>query len=436
MLGGFLLLPVVYITHRTWIHRIRPLWRDVRRQREAIDSSSTEAFAGIRIVRGFSRERTEASRYVRSNDLLVRKQLFVWWWSRIIDVIWSTLIPLASQALLLYGGYRILRGSMTLGDLTMFLFYLAMLLGPLATLVSSAATFQNNLAGLDRILDLLEEAPEMLPTSHAVSLAPSEVRGDIEFQDVCFRYPGSERMVLQHIDLAVSAGETIALIGRSGAGKTTMCNLVARFYEPTFGQVTLDGRMLTDIHVDAYRRLLGVVEQDVFLFDGTVAENIGYGRRDATEEEIEEAARAAYAHDFVVQLEHGYRTIIGERGVKLSGGQRQRLAIARAMLANPRILILDEATSNLDSESEQLIQASLRSLMRGRTCFIIAHRISTVRLANRIAVLEHGRLTAVAAHRQLLEQNEVYRRMVDLQTMAAPTAAAELGDSTSIAQGS
>jgi ATP-binding cassette subfamily B protein/subfamily B ATP-binding cassette protein MsbA len=378
-------------------------------------------------VRAFSRERTEAGRFVRGNNLLVRKQLFVWWWTRAIDFIWDTIIPVASTALLLYGGFRILQGSLTLGDLTMFLFYLAMLLEPLATLVTSAATFQNNLAGLDRILDVLDEPQEMPTPSDAISVVPDDVTGRITFHDVSFAYPNTHRRVLTRISLTVEPGETLALVGRSGAGKTTLCNLVARFYDPTSGHIELDGRDLRGIRVDSYRRLLSVVEQDVFLFDGTIGENIGYGRRGATPEEIEQAAQAANAHEFIVSLEDGYETLIGERGIKLSGGQRQRLAIARALLADPRILILDEATSNLDSESEMLIQESLRTLMRGRTCFVIAHRMSTIGLADRIAVLDEGELIAVAPHDELVTHNDIYRRMVELQTLRLSDASADAG---------
>jgi len=416
MLGGMLLVPIVYFTHRTWVNRIRPLYRDVRTQRQAIDGHATEAFGGMRVVRGFSGERIEAGRFVRGNNMMVRQQLFVWWWARAIDIVWETLIPLASTGLLVYGGYRILEGGMTLGDLTMFLFYLAMLLEPLATLAASAAGFQNSLAGLDRVLDLLDEPRELPTNPAAVSLRRDEVAGRITFENVSFHYPGSDRGILHDISLDVAPGETIALVGRSGAGKTTLCNLVARFYDPTEGVVRLDGRDLRDIQVDSYRQLLGIVEQDVFLFDGTIAENIGYAVRHATQEEIERAARAAHAHEFITHLERGYETLIGERGVRLSGGQRQRLAIARALLADPRILILDEATSNLDSESEQLIQESLRTLMQGRTCFVIAHRMSTIVLADRIAVLEQGRLVELGTHAELMSASTRYRHMVELQT--------------------
>ena len=422
MLGGLAIVPVVYYTHRTWIHRIRPLWRDVRLQRQGIDGYATEAFAGIRIVRGFARERTEAGRYVVGNHLLIRKQLYAWWWSRTIELIWDAVIPLASTCLLVYGGARILQGSMSLGDLTMFLFYLAMLLEPLATLVSSATTFQNNLAGLERILDLLEEPIEANEIARTEPVVRQRVAGRIEFRDVSFRYPSSDVDVLRDISFVVEPGETVALVGRSGAGKTTLCNLVARFYAPTAGTILLDDTELRQLDLAGYRRLLGIVEQDVFLFDGTIAENIGYGRRGATWEELYEAAIAAHAEEFVQQLPDRYETVIGERGVKLSGGQRQRLAIARALLADPKILILDEATSNLDSASERVIQESLARLLRNRTCFVIAHRLSTLHLADRIIVLEQGAIQAVGQHAELIAVSPSYREMVELQTLGLDTA--------------
>ena len=419
MLGGLLLLPVVYVTHRTWIHRIRPLWRDVRAQRQQIDATATEAFGGMRIVRAFAREKMEAGRFVRGNNLLVRQQLFVWLWTRLIEVVWELLIPAASTLLLMYGGYRILQKEMTLGDLTMFLFYLAMLLGPLATLVASAATFQINLAGLDRILDVMAEEREMQNRDSAMQLNRQEVAGGISLKGVSFHYPGSDQLVLEDINLEVEPGETIALVGRSGAGKTTLCNLIARFYDPTSGAIELDGRDLVDIRIDSFRQLLGIVEQDVFLFDGAIDDNIQYGQRGATEKQVAEAAIAANAEEFINKLEDGFDSVIGERGVKLSGGQRQRLAIARALVADPTILILDEATSNLDSESESLIQSSLAKLMEGRTCFVIAHRMSTIGLADRIAVLDAGRFIAIGKHHELLQSSSEYRRMVELQTLPA-----------------
>ncbi|RMF43215.1 MAG: ABC transporter ATP-binding protein [Planctomycetota bacterium] len=418
MLGGLLLLPAVWATHRTWIHRVRPLYKDIRARRQGIDATTTETFGGIRVVRTFGRAKTEAARYTRGTHLLARQQMMVWWATRIIEVIWDVLIPLASTGLLLYGGWRILQDAMTLGDLMMFLVYLTMLLGPVATIASSAMSFQNNLAGLERILDLLDEPPEQSDVAQALVLHPSQVRGDIEFQNVWFRYPGTERYVLQDCSFAAPAGTTVALVGRSGAGKTTLCNLVARFYKPTRGRILLDGRDATEFSLDSYRRLLGVVEQDVFLFDGTVRDNIAYGRRGVTMAQIRAAAEAAAALDFIEQLPDQFDTWIGERGVKLSGGQRQRLAIARALLADPRILILDEATSNLDSESERLIQRSLHQLLQGRTAFVIAHRLSTISRADLILVLDHGKIVQRGTHEELMQQEGIYQRMVILQTEA------------------
>lgn len=421
MLGGLTLLPIVWVTHRTYINRIRPLFRDVRKQRQRIDSGATETFGGIRVVRTFSRARSESTRYVREGDFLVRQQLFTWWWMRIIETIWEVIIPLASTGLLLYGGYQIIEGSLTLGDLMMFLVYLTMLLDPLATLAGSAVTFQNNLAGLDRILDVLD-VDEELPSREGASRLPAEVRGGaISMQNVSFAYPGSSTPVLRNISIDVRSGQTVALVGRSGAGKTTLTNLIARFYDPTEGAVLYNGVDLRDIQLSSYRSLLGIVEQDVFLFDGTIHENIAYANPRASRGQVIGAATAAASHDFIRKFTDGYETIIGERGVKLSGGQRQRLAIARAILADPQILILDEATSNLDSESERLIQASLTELLEDRTAFVIAHRLSTIVGADQIIVLEDGEVIESGTHEELLARGGRYQDMIHLQMNQDPT---------------
>lgn len=418
LLCSLLLVPAVAVSSILWSRILRPLYRDIRAQRADVDARTGEVFGGMRVVRAFGRQRREAARYTRANHLTLRLEFLSWWWGRILEVFWDLLLPGASSVLLLYGGMEVLAGRLTPGDLVMFLVFMAMLLEPVAVIASTLGQLQSNLAGFDRVLDLLAEPLDMAAALPGARLNRAEVAGRITFDRVSFRYPGASVDVLHGITLDVRPGETIALVGRSGSGKTTLCNLVARFYDPTAGVVGLDGRDVRSIDVESYRRLLGVVEQDVFLFDGTIAENIAYARRDASPDEIAAAARAAHAAGFIDAMPEGYGTLIGERGVRISGGQRQRLAIARAILADARVLILDEATSNLDSESERAIQASLSGLLRGRTSFIIAHRLSTIRHADRIVVLEDGRITEIGSHDALLAQGGRYAEMVALQAPA------------------
>ncbi len=427
LLGVLIVVPVVWFTHRTWINRIRPLWRDVRTTRQVVDAHATEAFGGMRVVRTFNRGRSEAGSFAANNHLMARQELYTWWWMRGIDSAWQIIIPLATAGLLLFGGILGARGGMTAGDLTTFLAFLLGLLQPIAMLATSATGLQNQLAGLDRTLDLVGEESEFAEAKDATPVRRRDVQGHVRLEGVHYAYPsaggdlGDESVgrgteVLRGVDLDVPAGTTVAFVGPSGAGKTTLCNLIARFHDPTGGRVLLDGRDLRSIEVDSYRSLLGIVEQDTFLFDGTIAQNIAYGRRDATLADVEHAAKLANAHEFISKLDEGYGSLIGERGVKLSGGQRQRLTIARAILADPKILILDEATSNLDTESERLIQRSLSELMRDRTSFVIAHRLSTIRAADVIAVIDGGRLVEQGTHDELMSRSGKYRQMVELQT--------------------
>ncbi len=415
LLGALLLVPGVYYSDLLWNRRIRPLFRDVRKERQEIDSQTTEVFGGMRVVRAFGRQKSESARFMGQNHFMARLELHVWWLSRLIELLWEFILPMASVALLLYGGMQVIDGRLSLGDLMMFLVYLAMLLEPMAVLATTVTQFQSNLAGFDRVLDLLDEPREMADCPGTRAISKSAVSGAITLRNVGFIYPGTSRRVLREINLEVEPGETIALVGRSGSGKTTLCNLIARFYDPTAGTIALDGLGLREIEVESFRRLLGIVEQDVFLFDGSIAENIAYGDRWATQARIEQAAHVANAAEFIDRLPAGYQTLIGERGVRLSGGQRQRLAIARAILADPKVFILDEATSNLDSESERLIQQSLDQLLRGRTSFVIAHRLSTIRHADRILVLDDGSIAQAGSHNELMAGSGLYRDMVELQ---------------------
>jgi ATP-binding cassette subfamily B protein/subfamily B ATP-binding cassette protein MsbA len=442
LLGGLLLLPTVWITHRAWITRIRPVLRDAKQVRTTADAVTTEAFAGVRVLRAFGRSKSAGAAFVRSQHYMARLEVLSWWWSRMTDVAWALLIPTATAGVLVYGGSRVVDGSLTIGDVMMFSTYLLMLLGPLETLVSTASGVQTNLAAFDRFLALLSEPTEFCDAPQGKALEARSVRGEIRVSNVSYRYPSPRSpkpqasggtdaakatgapsppeapppaFVLSGVSFTIPAGSTLALVGPSGSGKTTLCNLIARFDDPTSGVITLDGTDLRDIRVSDYRSLLGIVEQEVFLFDGSISDNIAYAKRDATREEIIAAARAAAAHEFILQVEGGYDAVIGERGVRLSGGQRQRLAIARALLANPRILILDEATSNLDSESEQRIQASLAALRSGRTCITIAHRLSTIRSADRILVLDKGTIAEQGTHAQLLAAGGLYAKLVGLQ---------------------
>jgi ATP-binding cassette subfamily B protein/subfamily B ATP-binding cassette protein MsbA len=402
-------IPGAVLISFTSAKRIRPIYRSIRKDIERIDGRVGETFSGIRVVRAFGRELRELLEYARGRHSIVRKELFahrreLWLWTS-----WGFALSAVNVAIVWYGGHLYMAGQASVGDIMAFQWYSFLLLNPVWQIVNSFSELQRSLAATERVFEVLA-MPSDKPDRPDARDAPATV-SEIEFRDVEFEYREG-RPVVREFNVRVAGGSVVALVGRSGAGKTTVTDLVARFHDPTRGRISLNGVDIRDLKLRTYRDLLAIVQQDVFLFDGSVRDNIAYARHDATDAEIEDAAQRANAHEFIVHLPERYETFIGERGVKLSGGQQQRLAIARAILAAPQILILDEATSNLDTESEQLIQASMAELLKGRTTFVIAHRLSTVRRADLILLMDDGRIVERGTHAELMARRGLYHGMV------------------------
>ena len=413
---AMIVMPSTMLMSFTFSRRIRPIYRRVRKDVEEIDGRVGETFSGIRVVRAFGRELRELLEYMRGRHSVLRKELFAQRRELVLWASWGLLESGVSVVIIWYGGYLYIVGRASIGDIMAFQWYLFLLLGPVWNIVNSFSELQRSLAAMERVFEVLGMEDDKPDRPEAVDAPPVVER--IEFQDVEFEYR-ENRPVVRDFSVVVPGGSVIALVGRSGAGKTTVTDLVARFHDPTRGRILVNGVDLRDFRLRSYRDLLALVQQDVFLFDGSARDNIAYGRRDATDAEIEDAARRANAHEFIEKLPEGYQTFVGERGVKLSGGQQQRLAIARAILASPQILILDEATSNLDTESEQLIQASMATLLAGRTTFVIAHRLSTIRRADLILLMEDGRVIESGTHEELMDARGVYHEMVLRQMESA-----------------
>jgi len=414
-LTALAIIPGIMLVSLTVARRVRPIYRSVRKDAEEIDGRVGETFSGIRVVRAFRREILELLTYVRGRHTVLRKELFAHRRELILWTSWGLLLSGVNVVIVWYGGYLNIAGRASIGDIMAFQWYTFLLLNPVWQIVNSFSELQRSLAAMERVFDVLTMEHDK-PDRPDARDAPGVVR-EIKFDDVEFEYREG-RPVVRDFNVTVRGGSVVALVGRSGAGKTTVTDLVARFHDPTRGRILVNGSDIRDFRLRTYRDLLAIVQQDVFLFDGSVRDNIAYGRHDATDADIEDAARRANAHEFIVKLPEQYETFIGERGVKLSGGQCQRLAIARAVLASPQILILDEATSNLDTESEQLIQQSMAALLAGRTTFVIAHRLSTIRRADVILLMEDGRVIERGTHEELMDARGVYHDMV-LRQMAA-----------------
>jgi ATP-binding cassette subfamily B protein/subfamily B ATP-binding cassette protein MsbA len=408
-------VPGAVLMSFAFARRVRPIYRSVRKDVEAIDGRAGETFAGIRVVRAFGRETRELLDYLLGRHAVLRKELFAHRRELALWTCWGLLLGGVNVVIVWYGGYLAVTGRASVGDIMAFQWYTFLLLNPVWSIVNSFSELQRSLAAMERVFEVLATAADK-PDRPDAQDAPPVVR-EVRFEAVEFEYRAG-RPVVRDFNVVVPGGSVVALVGRSGAGKTTVTDLVARFHDPTRGRLLVNGSDVRDYRLRTYRDRLALVQQEVFLFDGSVRDNIAYGRADATDAEVMDAARRANAHEFIARLPEGYETVVGERGVRLSGGQQQRLAIARAILASPQILILDEATSNLDTESEQLIQESMAALLAGRTTFVIAHRLSTVRRADLILVMDDGRVVERGTHADLMATRGAYHDMV-LRQMAS-----------------
>ena len=400
----------------------RRVRRTTRRSQEALEQMShvsAEAFTGHRIVKAFGGEARETEKFERASDHAYRTTMKVTSVLNVLPPLMELIGGFAFVGALWYGSHEINAHYLTTGQFTAFIMALFMMYGPAKKLSRVNADLQQAMAAGDRIFEMMDAHSEVAERPEAVALPP--FTRTIEFRDVQFSYAGAEEATLRGVSFTVGAGRMLAIVGRSGAGKTTLVNLVPRFYDVTGGQILIDGRDVRDVTLASLRAQIGIVTQETVLFDDTVAANIAYGRPDAARVQIEAAARAAHAHEFISAMEQGYDTMIGERGQRLSGGQRQRLAIARAILRDSPILILDEATSSLDAESEMLVQEALSNLMLNRTSFVIAHRLSTVRRADAIVVVERGRIVESGTHDELLSRGGAYAKLYDLQLQEEPS---------------
>lgn len=396
--------------------------RTTRRSQEALEQMShvsAEAFTGHRIVKAFGAEAREAVKFEQTSHHFYRTNMKVTGVLSALPPLMEFIGGVAFVAALWYGSQEIAARRLTTGEFTAFIAALFMMYGPAKKLSRVNADLQQAMAAAERIFEMLDAHSEVKERAGAVGLAP--FARSIEFRDVTFAYEGADSATLRGVSFTVGAGQTLALVGRSGSGKTTLANLIPRFYDVSGGAILVDGTDIRDVTLASLRSQIGIVTQETVLFDDSIAANIAYGRPEATRQQIEAAARAAHAHDFVARLERGYDTTIGERGQRLSGGQRQRLAIARAILRDSPILILDEATSSLDAESEMLVQDALSTLMLNRTSFVIAHRLSTVRRADAIVVVERGRIVESGTHDDLLPRGGAYAKLYELQLREEPS---------------
>src|SRR5215207_1705802 len=413
-LAVFLFLPILAIFSFYLNKRMNISFKRNKERIGDVNAQVEDTLSGIRVVKSFVNEETEKKKFAHENNRFLESRKSTYKNESYLYQGVSAITQLITVTVIVYGGASIATGaSLDLADLITFLLYIGNFIEPIQKLTHMTEQFQEGITGFERFMDILEVEPEIQDSADAIERM--DVYGKVEFKNVGFRYRDDHAHVLKNISLEVEAGDTVALVGSSGVGKTTLCSLIPRFYEVTEGQILLDGTNIRDIRLSSLRRNIGIVQQDVYLFAGTVAENIRYGKLGATAEEIVAAAKKANAHDFIMALPQGYATDIGQRGVKLSGGQKQRLSIARVFLKDPPIIIFDEATSALDNESERAIQDSLEKLTDNRTTLVIAHRLSTVRNAQRIVVLTDNGIDEQGTHEELIAMDGTYANLYNMQ---------------------
>jgi subfamily B ATP-binding cassette protein MsbA len=408
----FIPMPVIAVALRMFNNRIRPVYRNIRARLGDINSKLQDNLSGIRVIQIFRQEEKELNFFKQESTRYFNAQ---------VDAIklWSSFFPamgfLSSISTILVlgvGSWMVMNQQLSLGSLVAFISYMVFLFDPINRLIDIDNVFQEAIAAGERIFEVLDQEATIKDTTHAVPL--ENVKGKIEFHKVSFSYQSDER-VLEDVSFTINPGETVALIGPSGAGKSSIANLICRFYDPEQGSIKIDNQNLQDLLLSDIRSQIGIVLQDTFLFNSTIRENLVYGNPDVSETEMIEAAKTAYAHDFIMELSNRYDTEIGERGIKLSGGQKQRLALARAILMNPKIIILDEATSSVDAEAEYLIQQALDAVLKNRSALVIAHRLSTIRNADKIIAIDQGKIVEIGNHETLIKQNGLYKKLVEKQ---------------------